>query len=118
MGVSVGSSGERRQQQHRQGNADGHGLAPHGGQVILQSIQHQQVVAGLQAADGVDRCLQQQHIALPQDHLAEAFLNGLLAAAKGEHRGVVALPEPQFPQAGAGQGGTSRQQHFHGLLTA
>ena len=30
----------------------------------------------------------------------------------------MALPEPQFPQAGAGQRGTSRQQHLHGFLTA
>ena len=49
--------------------------------------------------------------------MPKPFLQGFLPAAQGQHRGVVALAEAEFAQAGAGQGGTGRQQHFNRLLT-
>ena len=58
--------GQGRKQQHADGNRHGHRFASHRWQVILQPVQDEQIVAGLQASDRVQRRLQQQHVAFAQ----------------------------------------------------
>ena len=96
------------QQQHPNGDAHGDGFAPHRRKILFQAIQHKQIVAGLEAADGIHGCLQQQDIPLPENDLTKALLNRFLAAAQGQHSRVMALPEAQLPKTGTGQGRPSR----------
>ena len=76
-------------------------------------LEHHQIVVGLQAANGILRPLQQQHIPLAQLGPAQALPQHGVAAPQGEHGHVVALAEAQIPQAVAGQGGARGKQHLH-----
>ena len=79
-------------------------------------VEDQKIVAGLQATDGIKGGLQQQHIPFAEHGLAEPLLHRLLTTAKGEHGGVMTLPEAQFPQAGTRQSGACRKQDLHCFL--
>ena len=75
------------------------------GKVVIQLIEHHQITGLLQTTQGIQRCLEQQHVAFPQHEPAKAVPESAAGAVHCQHGGIEALAEAQFPQGGASEQG-------------